>query len=157
MNSSHTGESVPTASTGSRLSTFHPLALVVAIVGYHGFEIVAHDDDPQRSGAFAMFATVDIGATRQVIATTEDGAVTLKIPASLKAVNNDLADRPSEEAASGLASMLLDHRWDVRSAVASAGGTEVLDEIRIQVVGLDTEGRTVFHQILQDVTVRAGP
>ena len=104
-----------------------------------------------------MFATVDIGATRRVIATTQDGAVTLEIPASLDATSNDLTDRPSEDAAAELASMLLDDRWDVQGAVASAGGTDALDEIRVQVVGFDTEGRTVSRQVVADVTVRSGP
>lgn len=46
-----------------------PVLLLVVGIALHGVRILAHDEDPQRGTAFATFATVDIGATRQVLIT----------------------------------------------------------------------------------------
>lgn len=133
-----------------------PVALLLCSIAVHGFQIVAREDDPQRSGAFAMFATVDVGATRKVVATTEDGSVTLDIPASLDERHAALLDLPSEDSARRFASLLYGLTWDVSDGVATEGGTVTLDDVRLQVVGLDTEGRSYVRQVLVDVVVGSG-
>lgn len=130
-----------------------PVALLLCSIAVHGFQIVAREDDPQRSGAFAMFATVDVGATRKIVATTQDGAVALDIPASLDEHHAALLDLPSEDSATRFASLLRGLTWDVSDGVATEGGAVTLDDVRLQVVGLDAEGRTIVRQVLVDVLV----
>lgn len=135
------------------LATPLPVVLLLFVIAFHGFQIVAHEDDPQRSGAFAMFATVDVGATRKVVATAEDGAVAIDIPASLDERHAALLDLPSEDSARRFASLLRGLTWGVSDGVATEGGAATLDDVRLQVVGLDAEGRTMVRQVLVDVVV----
>ena len=135
------------------LAPLLPVALLLLVIAFHGFQIVAHEDDPQRGGAFAMFATVDVGATRKVVATTQDGAVALDIPASLDERHAALLDLPSQDSATRFASLLRGLTWDVSDGVATEGGAVTLDNVRLQVVGLDAEGRTIVRQVLVDVVV----
>ena len=71
-----------------------PAGLLLCSIAVHGFQIVAHEDDPQRSGAFAMFSTIDIGATRKVLATAAEGTVVLDLPTSLNDRATALLDHP---------------------------------------------------------------
>lgn len=147
------GSSRPVGHPGRSWASLIPVALLLSVISFHGFLIVAHEDDPQRSGAFAMFATVDIGATRMVVATAQDGAVALDIPASLDERRSALVDRPSEDSARRLASLLRELAWEVDGGEATEGGADTLDDVRVQVVGLDAEGRTIVRQVLVDVVV----
>jgi hypothetical protein len=135
---------------------FIPLLALVSLIAFHGFQIVTHEDDPQRSGAFAMFATVDIGSTRRVLATVPGESVSVEIPADLDELRGELLDRPSAETARNLAGLLLGKQWQVRDGKAVAGDGEVLGGVRIRVVGLDARGRTIRAVVLTDVTVGAG-
>ena len=133
-----------------------PAGLLLCSIAAHGFQIVAHEDDPQRSGAFAMFATIDVGATRKVLATTAEGTVVIDLPASLDQRTTALLDHPSEEAATRMASDLRSLTWTVSDGAATEGGTETFDGLRLQVVGLDSDGRSFVRQVLVDVVVGSG-
>jgi hypothetical protein len=137
------------------LATLVPVALLLGSIAFHGYQIVAHEDDPQRSGAFAMFATVDIGAIRKVLVTAEDGSVVLELPPALQPRATTLLDRPSEEAATQLASELRKLTWSINDGTATAGGTDTFAGIRLQVVGLEAEGRSFVRRVLVDVAVGA--
>ena len=137
--------------TRRSLATWVPAGLLLCSVAGHGYQIVAHEDDPQRSGAFAMFATVDIGATRKIIATSPDGDVLLDIPESLHERTEDLLDHPSEESAARLADDLRELSWTVVDGSATAGGSTSFEGVRLQVVGLDADGRILDRQVLIDV------
>ena len=130
-----------------------PAGLLLCSIAVHGFQIVAHEDDPQRSGAFAMFSTIDIGATRKVLATTSEGTVVLDLPTSLNDRATALLDHPSEEAATRMASDLRELTWTVSGGTATEGGTDTFDALRLQVVGLDSDGRSFVRQVLVDVVV----
>ena len=132
-----------------------PVVLLLSVIAFHGYQVVVLEDDPQRGGAFAMFATVDIGATRKVLASADDGAVTLEIPASLEARQVALLDRPSEDAARRLASLLRESRWSVEDghAVEAGRGGVAFETVRLQVVGFVADGRTIGRQVLVDVGV----
>ena len=134
------------------LGTLVPVALLVGSIAGHGYAIVANEDDPQRSGAFAMFATVDIGATRTIIADTANGSVSLDVPDSLDQRTSNLADHPSETAARALAAALLKRSWTVEDGEATEGGSTTFDEVRVRLVGLDANGRTLVRQVLVEVT-----
>lgn len=136
------------------MARFLPITILIGLIAFHGFQIVANDDDPQRSGAFAMFATVDIGATRRVFATVPGEDVTLEIPSALIDQRNALMDHPSPQSAEELARMLTSETWDVEDGSATSGGATVLDAVRVQVFGLDAEGRTIVRRVLTDVIVR---
>lgn len=138
------------------LAMLVPAGLLLCSIAVHGFQIVAHEDDPQRSGAFAMFSTIDIGATRMVLATAQDGTVVLDLPASLDQQVTALLDHPSEEAATRLAVELQGLTWTVSDGTAAEGGTDTFDGLRLQVVGLDSEGRSFVRQVLVDVVVGSG-
>lgn len=134
-----------------------PVALLLTSIGYHGYQVVAHEDDPQRGGAFAMFATIDIGATRKVLVTTDGGAVQVELPDSLDERVGALLDRPTEDAAGDLAADLLDLTWTVedgRATVAADGGTR-LDDVRLQVVGFEADGHAITRHELAEVSVDA--
>ena len=134
---------------------FLPVALLILGITVHGARIVTYDEDPQRGTAFAMFATVDVGSTRRVIATAPgDPAVTIVIPADMEEQRDGLADRPTEGAARGFAAQLLERSWEVSDRTARVGQGAVLDQVRVQVVGLDADGRTLSRQVLTDVIVR---
>ncbi|GAA5137225.1 hypothetical protein GCM10023339_77240 [Alloalcanivorax gelatiniphagus] len=135
-----------------------PVALLLAVIAFHGYQVVVLEDDPQRGGAFAMFATIDIGATRKVLATAEDGSVVLDLPASLDAERRALLDRPTEEATTRFAEVVLDLTWDVEDgrATATADGPQVFDSVRVQVVGFDADGRTISRRVLTDLVVESG-
>ena len=109
----------PSKTAGSPLTVL-PTALLLGLIAFHGYQVVVHEDDPQRGGAFAMFATIDIGATRKVIATSEDGAVILDLPASLDAERAALLDRPTEAATRRFADSVLDLQWTVEDGRARA-------------------------------------
>ncbi len=132
-----------------------PVALLLSVIAFHGYQVIALEDDPQRGGAFAMFATVDIGATRKVLATAGDGAVIIEIPASLDARHAALLDRPSEHAARDLAAILRDSTWSVENgrAIESGRGGVPFETVRLEVVGFVADGRTIGRQVLVDVTV----
>ena len=138
--------------TRRTLATLVPVGLLIASIVGHGYAIVAHEDDPQRSGAFAMFATVDIGATRMVIADTASGSVRLDVPDSLDERTADLVDHPSDRAARALATALLERGWTVEDDEATEGGSTTFDEVRVRVVGLDSDGRTLLRQVHVDVS-----
>jgi hypothetical protein len=135
--------------------TLVPVVLLLCSVAFHGFQIVVHEDDAQRSGAFAMFATVDIGATRKIIVTAQDGAVVLEVPASLSPQGASLLDHPSREAAAELASHLRGLTWDTVDGGATEGGEDTFGDVRVRVVGLDGEGRSLERTVLVDVVVGA--
>lgn len=138
------------------LATLVPVALLLGSIAFHGYQVVAHEDDPQRGGAFAMFATVDIGAIRKVLATAEDGSVVLELPPSLQQRAAALRDRPSEEAATRLASELQMLSWSVRDGTATVGGTDTFTGVRLQVVGLETDGRSFARRVIVDVVAGSG-
>lgn len=148
----------PRRSSRSPLTAL-PVVLLLSLIAFHGYQVVATDDDPQRGGAFAMFATIDIGATRKVLATTDDGSVELELPASLDESRAALLDRPTEQATTDFASSVLDLSWSVEDGQATATdeGGGPLDEVRIQVVGFDAVGRTVTRQVLSDVVAGSNP
>jgi hypothetical protein len=141
--------------TTRSLATWVPAGLLLCSIAGHGYQIVAHEEDPQRSGAFAMFATVDIGATRKIIATSTDGSALLEIPESLHARGDDLLDHPSEESAARLADRLRRLTWTVVGGSATEGGPTSFEGVRVQVVGLDAEGRTLGRQVIVDVLAGA--
>jgi len=144
-------------STRSPLTAL-PVVLLLSVIAFHGFRVVAENDDPQRGGAFAMFSTIDIGATRKVVATAEDGAVLLELPGSLDDERAALLDRPTEEATTRFAEAVLDLRWTVEDGRASATprGLQTFDSIRVLVVGFDADGRTISRQVLADVAAGSG-
>ena len=120
-----------------------PVALLVGGIAVSGVRIVVYEDDPQRSTAFAMFATVDIAANRRVLVTVPDQpTVLLDVPDSLQDERRQLQVVPTEEEARHFAALLQDADPDLGS-------------VRVQVVGLDTDGRTTTRQVLVDV-VRPG-
>jgi hypothetical protein len=134
-----------------------PVVLLIGLITFHGYQVVALEDDPQRGGAFAMFATIDIGATRTVIATGDDGDVLLELPASLDEDRTALLDRPTEEAATEFAESALELTWmvDDGRATASDSNGVVFDEVRLQVVGFVADGRTITRQVMTEVVVEA--
>ena len=146
----------PSKTAGSPLTVL-PTALLLGLIAFHGYQVVVHEDDPQRGGAFAMFATIDIGATRKVIATSEDGAVILDLPASLDAERAALLDRPTEAATKRFADSVLDLQWTVEDgrARATPDGTRSFASIQVQVVGFDADARTISRDVLVDVDVEA--
>jgi len=136
---------------------FVPVGLLVLGIAVQGVRIVALQDDPQQGTAFAMFATVDIGTNRRVVATVPgDPDIRLEIPPALEERRDRLADTPTDAAASELAAMLLDQTWTVEGETATAAdgsaGDEV-DAVRVQVVGLEADGRTITRQVLADEVV----
>lgn len=134
-----------------------PVALLLLGIAVHGVQIVAFDNDPQRGSAFAMFATIDVGATRSVQATVPgEVAVALDLPDSVQGRVSSLVDSPSDEAARDLADELRSMTWTVTGATASVGDDTQFDQVRVQVVGLGAEGRTIVRQVLVDVVV-SGP
>lgn len=131
-----------------------PVALLVLAIAAHGIRIEAHDQDPQRGSAFAMFATIDIGATRRVLATVPgDAAISLEIPDAMKEASARVADAPSDDSARELAKLLLEQTWVVEGRTAMVGGDVEVDQVRVQVVGLEAEGRTLSRQVFADVVV----
>jgi hypothetical protein len=134
-----------------------PVLLLVGLILFHGYRVIALEDDPQRGGAFAMFATIDIGATRTVIATSDDGEVLLELPASLDQQRTTLLDRPTAEAATDLAESVLELAWTVedgRATASDANGVQ-LDQVRLQVVGFVADGRTISRHVMTEVVVEA--
>lgn len=136
---------------------FLPVGLLVLGIAVQGVRIVALQDDPQRGTAFAMFATVDIGTNRRVVATVPgDPEIRLEIPAALDERKNRLADTPTDAAASELAGLLLDQTWTIEGETATARGGSAgddVDAVRVQVVGLEADGRTITRQVLADEVV----
>lgn len=134
------------------VARFLPLAVLASMMVFHGWQIVVEHDDPQRSGAFAMFATPDIGATRRVVATSPDDRLSLEIPDSLQNLREQVADRPSREAVEELARRLAALQWDESGAVDTDGGGSTLT-VQVQVMGLRVNDRTVVRRVLADATV----
>lgn len=134
-----------------------PVVLLVALIAFHGYQVVALEDDPQRGGAFAMFATIDIGATRTVIVTDGDGDTVLELPPSLDGLRTALLDRPTEQAATALAEGVLELEWTVDGdkATASAAGGVRFDEVHLRVVGFGADGRTITRRVMTEVVVEA--
>lgn len=135
------------------LSSLLPVALLLSFIAFHGFQIIAHHDDAQRGGAFAMFATVDVGATRKLLATADDGSVELEVPTSLDSRQAALLDRPTEDSAKRFALLLRDLTWTVDGSTATHGGAVTFGRVKLQVVGLVADGRTIDRQVLVDVVV----
>ena len=131
-----------------------PVALLVLGIAVHGVRIEAFHEDPQRGTAFAMFATVDIGANRRVVATAPgDPTIVLALPDTLGATSERLTDSPSDDSARELAERLLEQTWEVDDDTATIGGDTTFDQVRVQVVGPDADGRTVSRQVFTDVVV----
>lgn len=132
-----------------------PVLLLVGLILFHGYRVIALEDDPQRGGAFAMFATIDIGATRTVIASSDDGEVLLELPASLDDDRAALLDRPTTAAATDLAESVLELEWTVDSGRATESDAQGvrLDQVRLQVVGFVADGRTITRRVMTDVVV----
>lgn len=104
-----------------------------------------------------MFSTIDIGATRKIVVTTKDGSVLLELPESMSQQGLSLLDRPSDMAATRFVSELTELTWTVADGVATEGGAETFDGLRLQVVGLGSVGRTLHRTVLVDVVVGASP
>ena len=120
-----------------------PVALFVGGIAVSGFRIVAFEDDPQRSTAFAMFATVDIASNRRVLVTVPSAPdVLLEIPEGLQDERRHLQVLPTDEEARRFAALLQEADPD-------------LTAVRVQVVGPDTDGRAITRQVLVDVVRRA--
>jgi hypothetical protein len=134
-----------------------PVVLLLGLIIFHGYQVVALEDDPQRGGAFAMFATIDIGATRRIIATSDDGDVLLELPASLDEEGTVFLDRPTAEAATRFAKSVLELSWMVEDGRATASDEDgvMFDQVRLQVVGFVAEGRTITRRVMTDVVVEA--
>ncbi len=134
-----------------------PVTLLLLGVAVHGYRVIALHDDPQRGTAFAMFATVDIAANRQVVVTAaDDPDVVLTVPAELADEARALRVLPTDDGARRLAVLLLARSWTVAGGVATAGAGEPLDGVRVRVVGPDTQGRSITRQVHTDVVVE-GP
>jgi hypothetical protein len=132
------------------------LALLLAGIVLHGIQVVAHDEDPQRGSAFAMFATVDIGATRRVLATVpEEPGLILEIPDELRDESGELADSPDSDAARSLAEELLELSWTIDDDKATEGGPRTFDAVRLQLVRLEVDGRKLSSEVLVDEEVTA--
>lgn len=133
-----------------------PVALLLTGISVHGALIVDRDEDPQRGSAFAMFGTVDIGATRRVRATTPgEPAVVLTIPAELEDLRVGLVDSPTDDSARRFAERLLRLEWQVSGAAATVGDGVTFDTVRVEVLGLDADGRTFSRQVLADAVAEA--
>jgi hypothetical protein len=132
-----------------------PVVLLVGLIAFHGYQVVALEDDPQRGGAFAMFATIDVGATRKVIATDGEGTTELELPDSLDGQRTAALDRPTEDAVTDLAEAVLGLSWTVEGARATASpdGEVQFDEVRLQVVGFAADGRTITRRVITDIVV----
>ncbi len=129
-----------------------PVALLIAGIAVHGFRIEAYDEDPQRGSGFAMFATADVGSTRTVLATVPgDTSIVLDIPDALEEQRARLAETPADDSARRLATLLLERTWEVDGRTATVGGGAAFDRVRVRVVGLDAEGRTVSRRVFTDV------
>lgn len=134
---------------------FLPVALLLTGIAIHGVRIVAFDEDPQRGSAFAMFASVDIGATREVrVSEPGDPPVILEIPGSLEEQRKRLADAPTDASAREFARLILDLTWEVDHGTATAGGDATFDQVRVEVIGFSAAGRTMTARVLTDVAVR---
>ena len=134
-----------------------PVGLLLLGIVVYGVRIEFHNSDPQRGSAFAMFSSVDIGATRRVIATVPgDPAVTLEIPTELEELRARLQGRPSEAGARVLADRLLGMSWELSLDTATVGGSARLPEVRVEVVGLETDRRVMTRRVFADVAV-SGP
>lgn len=134
---------------------FVPVLVLASLIAFHGFQIVVHEDDPQRSGAFAMFATIDIGSIRRVVATSPDDGLQLDIPDTLQDLQEQVADRPSRDAVEELARRLAALRWDESGAVVTDGGGSALT-VQVRVMGLRVDDRTVVRRVLAEATAEAG-
>ena len=134
-----------------------PVTLLLVGVAVHGYRVIALHDDPQRGTAFARFATVDIAANRHLVVTAaDDPGVVLAIPQELAAEARTLRVLPTDDGARRLAALLLARTWTVSGGVATAGAGEPLAGVRVQVVGPDSEGRSITRQVHTDVLVE-GP
>lgn len=114
------------------------MALLVGGVAVSGFRVIAFEDDPQRGTAFAMFATVDIAANRRVIVTVPGAPGVVEIPATLYVERRRLQVVPTQDQARRFAALVLD-------------ADPALSTVRVQVLGLDTDGRAVTRQVHVDV------
>lgn len=143
-------------SSGRSPIQFLPVALLLTGIAIHGVRIVAFDEDPQRGSAFAMFASVDIGATRAVRVTGPgDPPVILEVPDTLEDERQRLADRPTDASARRFGRLVLDQTWEVEGDAATVGGDATFTQVRVEVVGFSAEGRTVTTHVLTDVVVRS--
>ncbi len=139
------------------LASAVPVALLVGLIAFHGYQVIALEDDPQRGGAFAMFATIDVGATRKVIATDGEGSIELELPDALDGKRTAALDRPTADAVTDLAEAVLGLSWTVKDgrATATPDGEVRFDEVRLQVVGFDADGRTITRRVITDIVVGA--
>src|SRR5690606_8633447 len=127
--------------SGRTFLRYLPVTLLLLGIMVHAVQIEVLDEDPQRGSAFAMFATVDVGASRRVVATSP-GASTLRlwVPEGLREHRGTRAEPPSDTTARQLAAELLSRRWDVEGDAASAGSGDMLEGVRVEVVGLHATG-----------------
>jgi len=133
---------------------FLPVALLLTAIAIHGVRIVAFDEDPQRGSAFAMFASVDIGATREVrVSVPADRQIIVEIPDGLEGDRSSLADAPTDAAARSFGRLVLDLTWQVDGDAATVGGDATFDQVRVEVVGFYAVGRTVSTHVLTNVLV----
>ena len=139
----------------SRSSTrLLPVGLLILLIAIHGFRIQAYNEDPQGGSAFAMFSTVDIGATRRVLATVPgDTPIVLDIPDTVETARARLVDIPTDDSARRVATELLQLAWEVDENTATVGNGVKFEQVRVRVVGLDVEGSIVSRQVLTDVVV----
>lgn len=128
-----------------------PVALLVTGIGVHGVRIIAQHEDAQRGTAFAMFASVDIGATRKVEATGVGPGgrpLDLEIPPALERERQGLVDSPTQGRAAQFANLLASQSWFVSSDLASVGGTATLHSVEVRVLGLRATGRSLSRMVL---------
>lgn len=115
-----------------------PLGLLLVGIAVHGVRIETTGEDPQSGSAFAMFATIDVTATRRVLVAGPD-LRPLELPDALTEQAARLADAPSVAGAQRLADALRAH---------------TRDEVHVTVVGLDADGWTMTRRTLAAATAR---
>ena len=149
------GRSVVRPRSRRFLIQYLPVSLLLLGISIHGVRIIENDEDPQRGSAFAMFATVDIGGLRAAwsLRCQAPPPISLVIPDALDEERVRLTDAPSGNSARDFAEGLLDLTWEVQGHRATVGEGVTFRHVRVQVVGLEVDGRSVSKRILTDVVV----
>lgn len=130
-----------------------PAVLLLGAIGIHGVRIVRDHEDPQAGTAFAMFGSVDGAATRRVLVEVPGrSGLRLIPPTSLDEAVLRLKESPSSGRARDLAADLAAMGWQVNGEEAEEGGTVHFDEVRVLVVGLEADGRTLTRRELASAT-----
>jgi hypothetical protein len=139
---------------GRALISWFPVTLLLVGITAHGSQIVLNKEDPQRGSAFAMFASVDIGATRRVFVTVpSNDSLQLVIPENFQDTASQLADSPTESNAQAFAEYFLGSLWDDDGELSPETGSRP-SEVRVRVIGLDASGTTLGQQVVADVVVQ---